>query len=122
MKPVIWCASGTQTYVTITITSPFPDGRQLDSALSDIDIDIRYRLFHSGDEVIGRGLHYRIGAVDMKTWDAISHRTTWGVLGAACTALLDFINYFSINGGLNFDIYDGRNQVGSGKVTWIVSG
>ena len=71
------------------------------------------------DGVIGHSVQYIFGPVDAQTWDAGGHQTTWGVLGAVYKALLDFVQYFSINGGMNFDIHDGLNQVGSGSVTWV---
>lgn len=71
------------------------------------------------DHVIGYPLHYIFDAVDLQTSDAGGHHTTWGVLGAAVKALLDFVQYFSFNGGMKFSIHDGPNQVGSGNVTWI---
>ena len=121
-KPIVWCASGSRTYLTITITSPFPSTPQasvLFSALSQDYKNITEYQSQNMDVVIGHPMQYVVGSVDVRTWDAGGHNTTWGVLGAAYKALGEFVQYFDFIGGLDFDIYDGLHQVGAGNVTWI---
>ena len=84
-----------------------------------MDIDVRGQLAVAKDHVIGRPTRYSFYGVEVQTWDAGGQRTTWGVLGAAYKALLDFVQYFGLNGGMIFDIHDGPHQVGSGNVTWV---
>lgn len=122
-KPIIWCARGTQTYIAITIISPFPGdvlAPVLYTSLSQIDINIRNNLKELRfDRVIGQSMQYTVGGVGVETWDANDHRTTWGVLQAAVSALVNFVEYFGLNVNMIFDTYDGANQIGSGNVTWV---
>lgn len=84
-----------------------------------MDIDVRGQLSVARDHVIGEPTGYKFHGVEVQTWDAGGHHTTWGVLGAACKALLDFVQYFGLGGNMRFDIHDGPHQVGSGNVTWV---
>lgn len=52
----------------------------------------------------------------MNVANANNHQMTWGVLKSAMVVLDDFIKE---NGGFasaTFDIFDGKNQVGTGKI------
>lgn len=52
--------------------------------------------------------------------NAKKNHITWGVLGAAMLAFLECMSntqYAQCNGPTTFAIYDGKNQVGQGKVT-----
>lgn len=49
--------------------------------------------------------------------NAVNHQQTWGVVGAALMALLDYYVYRVQIGSvraIQFQVWDGRNQVGTG--------
>lgn len=48
--------------------------------------------------------------------NANNHQTTWGVLGAAYSALKDFVVEQGSFSELTFMIFDGPNQVASGSI------
>ena len=72
-----------------------------------------------GDRVISSGFGTTFESMEglvMAVSNANNHQLTWGVLKSALAALDDFINQ---NGGFvsaTFDIFDGQNQVGTGKI------
>lgn len=45
-----------------------------------------------------------------------NHQITWGVMGAALSALEDFMNYNQVWSAATFSIHDGHDQVGVGIV------
>ena len=47
------------------------------------------------------------------TWDMNNHQHTYGVLGAAVSALMDFMRERGV-GEAVFSIFDGGNEVGAG--------
>lgn len=51
----------------------------------------------------------------LRAWNANNHQTTWGVLGAAVTAMLEGMGRDGWGWG-TFGIYDGGTQVGSGII------
>ena len=52
----------------------------------------------------------------LQAWSTNNHQTTWGVLGAAVTALGNYMTTSNIYGSLTFYIYDGVNEVGAGQI------
>ena len=52
----------------------------------------------------------------MTVRNANNHQTTWGVLGAACWALKDFVSARGAFQTIVFSIYDGVNQVATGTI------
>ena len=80
---------------------------------------IGFYMTRDGDKVIpsaaGTTFETEEGLI-MVVSNANNHQMTWGVLKSALAALDDFINS---NGGFvsaSFDIFDGQNQVGTGKI------
>ena len=71
-----------------------------------------------GDGVIAGGAFDReshtTGMV-LRAWNENNHQTTWGVLGAAVTALLDGMARDGWAYGA-FQVHDGDNWVGSGVI------
>lgn len=57
---------------------------------------------------------WRLDGVQLHTQNANNHQTTWAVLAAAVIALGDYMHSFEIYGAVDFDIWDGFNQVGHG--------
>lgn len=67
------------------------------------------------DSAVGTSFHTREGLV-LSVANANNHQMTWGVFTTAMQALDDFIRE---NGGFvsaTFDVFDGRNQVATGKI------
>ena len=72
-----------------------------------------------GDGPISPGGWYNAEGMNnlwLHTWNANNHQTTWGVLKAACSALLDYMTANNDYGSATFEIYDGANQVGEGTI------
>lgn len=61
-------------------------------------------------------LHDQAHDLTLTVANANNHQTTWGVLGAACSALKDFVAETSSFNSLTFTIFDGANQVASGSI------
>lgn len=79
---------------------------------------VEHQLETRGDGLLNNGVFDYISdatGLTLQAWNADNHQTTWGVLGAAITAVLDCMatNGF---GGASFHIYDGENLVGIGRV------
>lgn len=110
---VAWCASGSRTYVILTLTHLLPR-----DAITDI-LDHSHRLVLGrldsvGDTVISNGLFiWEHHGYSLRVWYSNNHQTTWGVLGAAIEAITDFMGQYGFAGG-SFFIYDGGNEVGEG--------
>ena len=56
-------------------------------------------------------------ATTLVAQDANNHQLTWGVLGAALSAVKDFMNSNGEWGTVTFDIFDGDNQTGQGSIS-----
>lgn len=74
-------------------------------------------LAHDGDGNIEHGLFDWQGneGFTLQVWNTNNHKTTYGVLGVAIQALQRWVNsndYMKVD----FDIYDGANKVGRGRL------
>ena len=113
----VWCVPNTQTYVVLT-TSVAIAGDLLQSLLTGCINIVEHRIETVGDGLLNNGVFDYMSTTSglaFQAWNADNHQTTFGVLGAAITAVLDCMatNGF---GGANFHIYDGQNLVGLGRV------
>lgn len=54
--------------------------------------------------------------MELTTWNANNHQTTFGVLSSAVGALEDYMRKTGVWGTARFWIFDGGNQVGAGEV------
>lgn len=73
-----------------------------------------------GDGVIRSG-HYEYdfsGGINFRTWNANNHQQTYGVVGAAISALRDFMDKFEY-AAVDFEVWDGGNQVGEGQIVAV---
>lgn len=71
-----------------------------------------------GDGVLTGGLFQWVttrGYV-LQAWSSNNHQTTWGTLGAAVTALLNYMTAKNLYGAVVFYIFDGANEVGGGTL------
>ena len=89
-------------------------------------IDLLEESFHTihdtirklGDGLLTGGLFQWSTTTDyvLQAWSNNNHQTTWGVLGAAVTALINYMTARNIYGAVSFFIYDGFNEVGAGQI------
>lgn len=113
----VWCAPNTRTYVVLT-TSIAIAGDRLGPLLTGCINIVEHQIETHGDGLLHNGVfNYESGFTGLafQAWNAGNHQTTWGVLGAAISALQDCM-VANGYGGAYFHIYDGENLVGSGSV------
>lgn len=72
---------------------------------------------NEGDSVIANGMFKLVGenGVVLSIWNSNNHQTTYGVLGAACMALVQYMLTTAF-GAVTFYIYDGIREVGKGQI------
>ena len=84
------------------------------------------RIATYGDTVVTNSLAYgMIGAIVylqssgtvLRIANANNHQTTWGVLGAAMSALSNFVKEHGGFDRADFVIFDGENKVAMGEIT-----
>lgn len=100
-----------------------PDGESgtvwaVDQAISQVHSAIA----HGADGVIPvAGHNFGIDAHGMGlTWaNANNHQLTYGVLQNALEALRSWMMFFGACGIIEYDIFDGGNQVGVGRCSWM---
>lgn len=70
-----------------------------------------------GDHAIAGGVFRWAGeeGLELRVHNANNHQTTYGVLGAAMSALVDYMGQNGYAAG-SFKIYDGTNYVGDGTI------
>ena len=70
-----------------------------------------------GDHEIAGGAFHWVGenGFDLRVRNANNHQTTYGVLGAAMSALADYMGEYGHAAG-TFSIHDGTNIVGAGEI------
>ena len=92
-------------------------GNAVESLLANAVAGVLNRILQVGDGVIDHGTYTQVGAnaVSLQVWNANNHQTTYGVLGAALSALLQWMHQNDFV-AVSFGIYDGNNQVGNGVV------
>ncbi|MCJ1305323.1 hypothetical protein MMC08_008137 [Hypocenomyce scalaris] len=119
---VIWCAPGTQTYISVTTASALPSTPLL-HLLGEVSTAIAAQIQAHGDSLITEGVFSFLGpaadgsaACALHVWNANNHQISWGVLLAATRALWDYMYNTGSFGGADFEIFDGGNQVGLGVV------
>lgn len=71
-----------------------------------------------GDSVIASGMFEMVGenGLLLRVWNSNNHQTTYGVLSAACTALVQYMTTIAVFGKVTFHIYDGMREVGKGQI------
>lgn len=71
-----------------------------------------------GDEVVPDGrFHWADDSgMELTTWNANNHQTTFGVVSAAVSALEDYMGATGNYGTVRFWIFDGGNEVGAGGI------
>lgn len=115
-KTVLWCAHNSKTFIIVEtmklilgITTPALIDHTTASVLQHIRI--------AGDGVIpaSQSTWGDTGGTLMKTWNSNNHQITWGVFGAALSALKEYTNEYGW-GTASFTIFDGVKEVGEGYV------
>ena len=92
-------------------------GNAVKSVLSSSFADVVRAVQHNGDGVIPGGMFYQLGAnnVVLRTMNSNNHQLTYGVLGAAISALDIYMSQYYY-GGASFTINDGMIEVGKGVI------
>lgn len=116
---VLWCCPHSETYVILTPTGNLTPGQVYLNLISGHNA-LRRRVQTSGDGPVTGG-QYTWGRRDntgviFSAWNVNNHQLTYGVIGAAMNALLDYMDK-NVYSGASFDIYDGQNQVGQGLIS-----
>ena len=119
----IWCTPDTQTYVVLT-TSATVAASAVQNLLTGCQNIVEHHIETVGDGLLSDGAFDYLSVatgVAFQAWNADNHQTTWGVLGAALAALVDCMGVNGY-GAASFNIYDGDNLVGIGRVGSTPSG
>ena len=112
---IYWCAPGSQTYITFTYVANVA-GNGLQEMIDQAYSYIVGHVALEGDGLVpDGGFDWDNFGFSLRTWNANNHQMTWGVLGAAAFALMDYMNRYGY-GSATFLIYDGVNQVGAGTI------
>ena len=114
---VVWCAKGTSTYINLRITNTFA-GEDIRCLLNDSIPSIKKEIATRGDVALpNRAWNFYNMTSGRVLWvdNASGHQITFGVLGEAVKALLNYITVETA-GSAAFTIFDGANMVGTGNV------
>lgn len=116
---MLWCAQHSRTYVVLEL-GRLVAGESIPATISIAHNVIATRIRSLGDGPIDNGRYSMVGlgGVGVNACNADNHQLTWGVLGAALTAVLDYMSNFG-NGAITFNIFDGAHMVGQGTVQII---
>ena len=80
-------------------------------------------MYASGDGlVVGGGFKFTVNKMVVDVWNANNHQVTWGVLANTLWGLAEYMQVNGVWGSAVFQVFDGRNQVGSGMLTVARSG
>lgn len=124
---IYWCAPSSRTYVSIRYYGSIlpASWKTIQDRLKGAFDRTQVKIQTGGDRIILGGFFVWGDEPDTKgiyirTLNADNHQQTWGVLGAAISALQDFCltldNLGIVPRNLEFRIYDGDTQVGTGDL------
>ena len=86
--------------------------------LDDASLFVSQMIQRGGDGLIPRGFwNLEEYGLELAFWNASNHQQTWGVIGSALLALLEYFEHRVRIGSvraIRFQVWDGRNQVGTG--------
>lgn len=123
MVSQIWCAPGSSTYVIITWAGPIAAGAVTNLLNWAYDSIINH-IHAVGDGLVQTG-SYRLVNEGLELWmqNTNNHQQTWGVMGAALSAMAGFQMTGSLGPrAVNFQVYDGRFLVGVGHIRGVGGG
>ena len=117
-----WCAPNSQTYVvfktTMIIATTILGQEAIEDVLASALQALDGLIQNQGDGVIANGVYLVRGerntAIGVR--NANNHQLTYGVARAAIAALENWMSLEFNHGFMQFEIWDGDNQVGIGKV------
>lgn len=115
-QSVLWCASGSRTYILLTPAVAIA-GHAIESLLDAATDHIIHLVEAVGDTTVTDGVFNwpTNNGLVLKAWNANNHQLTYGVLGAALDAVADYMNFHGFCRA-TFAVFDGANQVGEGVV------
>lgn len=117
---IIWCQPGTETYLIIKTGWAATNVWFLRHLVGGALAATVHYITTGGDRVMststGTTTFHSEEGLTLAVANANNHQMTWGVFSVALELLDNFIRE---NGGFasaTFDVYDGRNQVATGKI------
>ena len=116
MAPITWCTPTSSTYLVLGAIRGLSRAATYPTLTEAYDVVLEH-ISHVGDGVVLGGV-FNFEVKDcalLSIWNANNHQTTWGVLRAAILVLADYMEKEGY-GEVIFNIYDGKNQVGSGRI------
>ena len=114
----LWCAPGGQTWIILELTAPVAANIVMPMILQ-ARAAILLRITQVGDAVFPGGLFSWLGGNGhvLRTQNSNNHQMTYGVVAAALTAVIDYMQTENAFGVGSFTIYDGANEVAKGTIT-----
>lgn len=122
----LWCTPGSSTSVRIRRLTPIVHPLAPNLAISGMlatayAIVTMHAHMHDGvipaAQAVGGVWQWNVHlGLALQTWNANNHQMTWGVLGAALLALQQYMEAIGY-GTVTFDVMDGANWVGSGRLS-----
>ncbi|KAA6415966.1 MAG: hypothetical protein FRX48_00685 [Lasallia pustulata] len=114
---ILWCATRTRTYIILEIITS-TNSTPLRSLFTSVLYYLGMRIADFGDAVLPEGqFHWADDSgMEISTWNANNHQTTFGVVGAAVGALADYMRRTGRWGTARFWIFDGGFEVGAGEL------
>lgn len=116
-----WKAPGSQTYIRATLVSFVGNPSTLTNMIGEAYQNVLATIRTRGDGDIVNGVYRWTNNPDgpqgLQIWasNTNNHQLTYGVLGAALSALNEYMNLFGPGLATHLQVYDGVNQVGHGQ-------
>lgn len=114
-----FCTPGTSTFVVVDFAYQLPDGSPTLQLAVDAHNEALGWVSEHGDGVVAHGyVAYEEHGLELYYENANNHQLTWGVVGSASFALMDYVYWlattWAVLGAVNFMVFDGAVQVGKG--------
>lgn len=126
-EPVkVWCHPGGSTYITVALIHGDVPAQAFKFMLNAAMNRVINHLALYGNGLIPSGVFIQpdqVGFFELYLANSNNHQQTWGVVGAALSALSNFMvdnDSFSTSNfkaGVTFTVFDGANEVGQGSVS-----
>lgn len=114
---VLWCVPSTQIYVTLRLTATLSP-LVLKPLFKSASQSIYEHYLDSGNGLIAGGAYvFQRNNLIFELSNANNHQCTWRVLLLALWAINNFMIVENRWGEVEFNVYDGGNQVAQGTIT-----
>lgn len=113
---VKWCVPNSQTFITLRLTANLSP-LVLEPLFATVRQSVYAQIQENGDSVLpGGGYAVQRSNLVFELTNANNHQCTWGVLFRAVWALTNFMRVKDMWGEVEFDVFDGGNEVASGTI------